>query len=598
MELREWLIILGLALVSLIVVDGVRRLQRQRRVPRLDQAVKDLPEAKLTELDDEAKEAEINWELPNGGARVVKPADYSGLGKKPKLERQEHPGASRVLSEFRRTFVKAAPKRKAPVEQAPVAQAQPQQAAPAYASTTATPKPGVRPAPMVEQERREPSFSLADEPARTPEVKAPAASQDSMQQPDIDQPNIEQASIEQPRTEQASAAPQTTAQSEQANVEPSISLSSADEAPAAVHKESHVETVATRQEADPVLRAEPEDAVFAKQDSPKRRQLREDTAGEYDELDDDAVDEYRLVDFEGMGRSLKRRLIIRRKEKARKKAEKAQRAEAQAKLKAERKALEAEQRREAKEAAEAEKARLAQEQAEAREAAALAAEAQRAAAARYESAQPEYRYDEPAYADDPYVDDAYADGAYDEAPVSSARDSVVRAHPTLEKALRHDVPGEHAKETLSNADEVIVISVLSRDPEGFDGSKLLDLIMACGLRYSRPMGVFHRFETENADSELQFSMINVVKPGTFPIEEMDEFATPGVTFLMPLPGAVDSSAAFEAMVETAMVVVRHMGGELKDENRSVMTAQTIEFARQRVHDFERRHRLHRHMHAH
>jgi cell division protein ZipA len=51
------------------------------------------------------------------------------------------------------------------------------------------------------------------------------------------------------------------------------------------------------------------------------------------------------------------------------------------------------------------------------------------------------------------------------------------------------------------------------------------------------------------------------------------------------------------MVETAMVVVRHMGGELKDENRSVMTAQTIEFSRQRVREFERRHRLHRHMHV-
>ncbi|RUR53021.1 cell division protein ZipA [Vreelandella populi] len=605
MELREWLIILGLALVSLIVVDGVRRLQRQRRVPRLDQAVKDLPEAKLTELDDEAKEAEINWELPNGGARVVKPADYSGLGKKPKLERQEHPGASRVLAEFRRTFTKAAPKRKAPVEQAPVAQAQPQQAAPAYASTTAAPKPGVKPTAVVEQERREPSFSLADEPVSSPEIKAPtaasipAASQASVQQSSIEQPGVEQASIEQPPVEQASTAPQATAQSEQAIVEPSISLSSADDTSAAVHKESHVEAVATRKEDEPVLRAEPEDAVFAKQDSPKRRQLREDTAGDYDELDDDAVDEYRLVDFEGMGRSLKRRLIVRRKEKARKKAEKAQRAEAQAKLKAERKALEAEQRREAKEAAEAEKARLAQEQAEAREAAALAAEAQRAAAARDVPAQPEYRYDEPTYADDPYVDEAYAEGAYyDEASVSSSRDSVVRAHPTLEKALRHDVSGEHAKETLSNADEVIVISVLSRDPEGFDGSKLLDLIMACGLRYSRPMGVFHRFETESADSELQFSMINVVKPGTFPIEEMGEFVTPGVTFLMPLPGAVDCSAAFEAMVETAMVVVRHMGGELKDEHRSVMTAQTIEFARQRVRDFERRHRLHRHMHAH
>src|SRR5690554_2473673 len=133
MELREWLIILGLALVSLIVVDGVRRLQRQRRVPRLDQAVMDLPEAKLTELDDEAKEAEISWELPNGGARVVKPADYSGVGAKPKLERQDHPGPSRVLSEFRRSFANAVPKRKAtapPVDTAASAQPQRQAAAP------------------------------------------------------------------------------------------------------------------------------------------------------------------------------------------------------------------------------------------------------------------------------------------------------------------------------------------------------------------------------------------------------------------------------------------------------------------------------------
>ena len=584
MELREWLIILGLALVSLIVVDGVRRLQRQRRVPRLDQAVKDLPEAKLTELDDEAKEAEISWELPNGGARVVKPADYSGVGAKPKLERQDHPGPSRVLSEFRRSFANAVPKRKAtapPVDTAASAQPQRQAAA-----------PKARPADI---DRREPSiFPNSDAPADVSQVEPqPTAQANPVNTQPVDKTASEA---------HAPIAEQVPTQSKPHTGEPSISLSTANEESVAakeepvavnesvaVNKESPAEPVlAVETDADPVLRAEPEDAASAR--APKRRQLREDTAGEYDELDDDAVDEYRLVDFEGMGRSLKRRLIQRRQEKARKKAEKAKRAEAAAKLKAERKALEAEQRREAKEAAEAEKARIAQEQAEAREAAEIAAEAQRAAA-RHDDSEPAYAHETSADQYDDYE-------AYDEAPVRGSRDNVVRAHPTLEKALRHDVPGEHAKETLTNADEVVVISVLSRDPEGFDGSKLLELIMACGLRYSRAMGVFHRFETESDDSELQFSMINVVKPGTFPIEEMGEFVTPGITFLMPLPGAVDSSAAFEAMVETAMAVVRHMSGELKDENRSVMTAQTIEFARQRVHEFERRHRLHRHMQAH
>ena len=591
MELREWLIILGLALVSLIVVDGVRRLQRQRRVPRLDQAVKDLPTAKLEELDDEAKEAEINWELPNGGARVVKAADYSGLGQKPKLERQEHPGPSRVLSDFRRSFTKSSGKPKPAAAKSNKAEPA-VQAATANVSATADASAETR-NEMREPPRREPSVFTAREEAPKAETPQPATPESSMSAMEDEAPQSQQTG-----TAPASFSATDEAPSEQPNtaelnashtpeLHAELESNQAPEEPAAVEPD-------ITPEPEPVLRAEPEDAVFAKHasDAPKRRQLRADTVGDH-ELDDDEIDEYRLVDFEGIGRSFKRRIIERRKEKAIKKAEKAKRAEALAKQKAERKALAAEQRREAKQAAEAEKARIAQEKAQAREAAAANEAAAQRDAVQQAHAEPELeRYANSASRyEDHYqsVDDEY-DDAY-------AAQGVVRAHPTLEKALRHDVNGEHAKETLANADELVVISVLSRDPEGFDGDKLLELMMACGLRYCRAMGVFNRFETESPNSELQFSMVNVLKPGTFPIEEMDEFVTPGITFLMPLPGAVDSSAAFEAMVETAMVVVRHMGGELKDENRSVMTAQTIEFARQRVHEFERRHRLHRHMQA-
>ncbi len=667
MELREWLIILGLALVSLIVVDGVRRLQRQRRVPRLDQAVKDLPAAKFEEFNDEVKEAEINWELPNGGARVVKPADYSNLGQKPKLERQEHPGPSKVLSDFRRSFSNSASSAKSKAnahfswsrKNEPRKHEQPSAVGHSMSANhthvqpdTASVEHTLGMSAIPEPERREPSVFMADEKtnniASTETQQTEAARQTTSEEPTSPtEPvspksfNPETNSPEALRTDSPGAQPvperaehyksdandqrvdvekvkvgeeqeHQTATQETANLE---AKNRAEAASAGIDEQiaSSVETSVGKTaedtitaaepsvEVEPTLRAEPEDAVFAQHasDTPKRRQLRSDTAGEDRDLDDDEVDEYRLVDFEGIGRSFKRRLIERRKEKARKKAEKAKRAEALAKQKAERKALEAErkaleaqQRREAKEAAEAEKARIAQEQAEAREAAAVGAAAEREAA----------QYNEATISahDDSYHDvDGYedVDGYDDYAPETGYRDNVVRTHPTLEKALRHDVNSERARDTLTDASEMVVISVLSREPEGFDGGKLLELIMACGLRYSREMGVFHRFETESFDSELQFSMVNVLKPGTFPIEEMDEFVTPGITFLMPLPGASDSSAAFEAMVETAMVVVRHMGGELKDENRSVMTAQTIEFARQRVHEFERRHRLHRHMQA-
>lgn len=692
MELREWLIILGLALVSLIVVDGARRLQRQRRVPQLDQAGKDLPAVKPEELSDEAKEAEINWELPNGGARVVKPADYSGLGQKPKLKRQDHPGPSKVLSEFRRSFAQSvtanaksftSKSSKPAVAQSAAAngetakRSEPPKAAPSRAEPSMSPSPVSTPVAnsvMLEaasaasreaahsEPRREPSLfageptsqheavtpeatvseaiaskaktpeSLVSEETAAPEAEAsetiavasaaPVPVESAVQQqpsPETAAPTVSEPAVE-PLSTAAAAEDdhKATADAAAESVEPVLSATDTPES-------TPLSAVEPEPDAEPVLRAEPEDAVFAKSsETPRRRQLRSDIAGDVDELDDDEVDRYRLVDFEGIGRSFKRRIIERRKQKAIKKAEKAKRAEALAKQKAERKALEAEQRRVAKEAAEAEKARIAQEKAQARELAATDAAAKRTSrgkAPALDSYDDADSYAAPAAArgayddaashhDDRYAaydagrvdatdyDDAYAefDGAYEE-PAYEARESVVRAHPTLEKALRHDVNGEHARETLADAEEMIVISVLSRDPEGFDGSKLLELMMACGLRYSRTMGVFHRFETESAESELQFSMVNVLKPGTFPIEEMDEFVTPGITFLMPLPGALDSAAAFEAMVETAMVVVRHMGGELKDENRSVMTAQTIEFARQRVREFERRHRLHRQLQA-
>jgi cell division protein ZipA len=604
MELREWLIILGLALVTLIVVDGVRRLQRQRRVPRLDEAV---DETRGTDPDELAREAEINWELPNGGARVVRPADYSQVQPKPKLERQEHPGPSSVLSSFRRqagkpgdqalegahtSAAKGAKKGKeesAPKESAP-RKGQPQE-------------PQVREPQIHEPQIREPQI-------REPQVQATADSaraDRSTQQPD---PAVSQA----PRAEPDRQVEATPAAAAAEAAEPMAA--SPDERRPASTQASDAPTEATpaidselREDETPQRREPSLSALDDDSEPAAASSAEEPLVADPDDHDDyhQEAERYRLVDLEGMsdslksgskrvgvsvqrfGASLQKTLAERREQK---RIEKARRE----KEKAEKTALAAERQRLAREQAEAEQA--------AREAERRRQEAQAIAEADdYDPlfAPPRARRPgedahgaaaEPADVGYSTEDaDVWHEEAFDlEASLQSDK---VRVHPVLEKALRHDVSAEHARETLGAADELIVISVMSRDEEGFSGPALLDLMLACGLRYDREMGVFHRFETEDPESRLQFSMVNVVKPGTFPIAAMDDFRTPGITLLMPLPGAEDASAAFEAMVETAMVIVRHLGGELKDENHSVMTAQTVEFARQRVQEFVRRHRLHR-----
>lgn len=416
MELREWLIILGLVLVTIIAFDGMRRLQRQRRVPRLDQVAPG-DDSLAVDPEEAARQAQIKWELPYGGPRVVRPAMESMAEKEPDLQAQEFP---------------ASPKWAAAADEASVHES------PTYKAESTPSRSQAEAGEKAENET--PSSS-----GRFSRAGMSAALRAGSQRVSKSMQQVSTALHGE--------------ESEHSHREPSLGqplqAASAGTEPELAKQQSSYE-------------ARPEVA-----DTPT------DTLGSH-----------------------------------------------------------------------------------------LASEP--APIEPIESAEPSQNAE----------------------PTSSAHEGVVTPHPIIEKAQRHHVSARRASETLAHFEEVIVISVMARNEEGFSGPDLLNLMLACGLRYSE-MGIFLRYETEDAESELQFAMVDVVKPGTFDLAAMDDFATPGVTFLMPLPSARDSAAAFEAMVETAMVLVRNLGGELKDENRSVMTAQTVEFARQRVQEFERRHRLHR-----
>ncbi|WP_039913586.1 cell division protein ZipA [Cellvibrio mixtus] len=135
-------------------------------------------------------------------------------------------------------------------------------------------------------------------------------------------------------------------------------------------------------------------------------------------------------------------------------------------------------------------------------------------------------------------------------------------------------------------EEVLIINVMAHKGEMLNGAELLDVILQCGMRYGS-MDIFHRYSDAKGEGALLFSMANMVKPGTFDLDAMDEFETPGVSLFMTLPIDADSMQSFELMVDTAQAIAEGLNGELKDEQRSAMTRQTLEHCRQRIRDFER-----------
>lgn len=140
--------------------------------------------------------------------------------------------------------------------------------------------------------------------------------------------------------------------------------------------------------------------------------------------------------------------------------------------------------------------------------------------------------------------------------------------------------------------EIIVVNAVSKDPLGFSGEELLHILLTCDLRFGK-MNIFHRYEKSNAKGAVQFSVANSVEPGTFDLNNMRNFKTPGICLFLQLPGPQDAQKALEYMVETAQCIARNLNGELRDENRSALTAQTVEHFRSRIREFDRK-RMARH----
>jgi cell division protein ZipA len=143
-----------------------------------------------------------------------------------------------------------------------------------------------------------------------------------------------------------------------------------------------------------------------------------------------------------------------------------------------------------------------------------------------------------------------------------------------------------AVDAIQEPEEVLVVHVMATKDQMLNGSALLDTILQCGMRYGN-MDIFHRYSDAKGEGTHLFSMANMVKPGTFDLDAMDQFETPGVSFFMTLPINADSMQTFELMIDTARTLAGTLGGELKDDQRSIMTKQTLEHCRQRIRDYER-----------
>lgn len=179
-------------------------------------------------------------------------------------------------------------------------------------------------------------------------------------------------------------------------------------------------------------------------------------------------------------------------------------------------------------------------------------------------------------------------------PIISERgaDDIMPFNREMDQALEQWRDDEQHEETFAAASqsvaasvnvatEILVMHVKAKASDGFNGSDLLQILLACDMRYG-DKDILHRHEKANAKGCLQFSVANMLEPGTFNLEDINSFRTPGVTFFMSVPGPEDALQAFECMIETANCLVKNLNAVLLDEDHSTATLQVINHYRERI----------------
>lgn len=138
--------------------------------------------------------------------------------------------------------------------------------------------------------------------------------------------------------------------------------------------------------------------------------------------------------------------------------------------------------------------------------------------------------------------------------------------------------------------EVIVVSVVMPDGQMMSGAALLPTLLTLGLRFG-DMDIFHRHEDAAGNGKVTFSVANMMNPGTFDLDNMENFDTPGISLFMTLPNAGDPFEVFESMMTAAKHLAVEFKAQLLDDKRSVMTKQTEQHYTSRIREFERKSRI-------
>lgn len=169
------------------------------------------------------------------------------------------------------------------------------------------------------------------------------------------------------------------------------------------------------------------------------------------------------------------------------------------------------------------------------------------------------------------------------------RQQTAQSHDNVTTANQAGSQSTHLKEEARHEAEaagpepqdVLVLHVTAKDNEEFNGAELLPCLLTLNFKFG-DMNIFHRHQDNAGKGPVLFSLANMVKPGVFNPDNMEQFCTQGVVLFMTLPCHGDALMNFSIMLNCAHQIADDLNGQVLDGSREVWLGSTKQAYLQRI----------------
>ena len=135
---------------------------------------------------------------------------------------------------------------------------------------------------------------------------------------------------------------------------------------------------------------------------------------------------------------------------------------------------------------------------------------------------------------------------------------------------------------MVECDHVITVRLTPIDTKPFDGNQVLEILNGNGLSLD-DSGIFNYLDKHNKTK--LFSAANLVEPGVFDAQDIENQKIPGLSFFMLMPLSSNEINAFDEMMMVLKKIKTSLKAELLDDAGSTLSIQRERYIREEVIEY-------------